>query len=348
MQRAPERVVRRILRAQGQQAWVELALRYGRSFRFSTMVATCEPAAVQALLMDRAHAEVRPKVLRIMAKLPGADGILFMDGEPWLTRTRAVMPVFHQRNVDSYAGSLREATLVHIARWEAQGRVPDLADAVQQLGAASVLRMGYGLDPDDPLAARLGRALVAYKQFTMRPEPRGRIDDVAAGPEKILALPWIIGTIVGMARLTRDVRGAVRAILRDARTPGDRPDWITRLQQAGLPEDALALEINHFYGAFNAIDYVLTAALNELARDHALAAALREEIAGALGDREPAEHGDLLRLPRTHAFMLEVFRRYPVSTSVVRRMRSSRAAPATVPSASASALRMRPTSMADR
>src|SRR5471032_3136453 len=122
-----------------------------------------------------------------------------------------------------------------------------------------------------------------------------------------------------MARLTRDVRGAVRAILCDARTPGDRPDWITRLQQAGLPEDALALEINHFYGAFNAIDYVLTAALNELARDHALAATLREEIAGALGDREPAEHGDLLRLPRTHAFMLEVFRRYPVSTSVVRR-----------------------------
>jgi cytochrome P450 len=320
MQSARGRDVRRLVGERGQHAWVELTQRYGKSFRCGGMVMTCEPDAVHALLMDRAHTEVRPPIHRLMARLPGADGILFMQGEPWLKRTRAAMPVFHQRNVDSHARSLHETTLAHAARWQRLGPRPDLYDAVQQLGVASVMRMGYGLDPDDARAARLGRALVNYKQLTMRPLARYRLDELSPGPSKLLRLPWILAAVLQMSIGTGEVRRALREILAAGRPATDRPDWITQLSDAGLSERELAVEVNHLYGAFNAIDYVVTAALYELARDGALTAALRAEIAGGLDGREPAMRDDLATLGRTHAFVLEILRRYPVSMSVVRRL----------------------------
>jgi len=297
MQSARGRDVRRILGERGQHAWVELTQRYGKSFRSGGLVLTCEPEAVQALLMDRAHAEVRPPLHRMMARLPGADGILFMEGEAWLKRTRATMPVFHQRNVDSYARSLHDTTLAHAAGWQRQARLPDLYAAVQQLGVASVLRTGYGLDPDNPHAARLGRALVGYKQFTMRPQPRHRLDELTLGPSKLLALPWIVSGIVRMSLMTGEVRRALRAVVSDGSARADRPGWIAQLADAGLSERELAVELNHLYGAFNAIDYVVTAALYELARDRALAESLQAELAGGgFGASEPAARDDLGRL----------------------------------------------------
>jgi cytochrome P450 len=320
MHKTSGRAVRRLLRERGQQAWVELALRYGKTFRHGPFAVTCEPAAVRALLMDRAHAEERPAAHRMMAKLPGANGILFMAGEKWRQRTRALMPVFHQRNVDSYSASLHETTLAHAAHWQQRGRAADLYDAVQQLGVASILRMGYGLDPDDPAAARLGRALIDYKQFTMQPQPRHRLDEFAVGPSKVLALPWLLAGLVQMRVKTTAVERALREVVARRLARGERPDWIRQLHDAGLGSRELAEEINHLYGAYNAIDYVVTAALYEIARDHRLAALLRAEIVAALGTREPAAREDLARLPLTNAFMLEVLRRYPVTMGVVRRL----------------------------
>jgi cytochrome P450 len=80
----------------------------------------------------------------------------------------------------------------------------------------------------------------------------------------------------------------------------------------------LADEITHLYGAYNAIDYVITATLYELAGDHRLAGAVRGEIVSALGDREPVRREDLPRLPLTQALMLEILRRYPVTMGAVR------------------------------
>src|SRR5262245_33771827 len=111
MRTTDARHVRALLRQEGVRGFTEIARRYGKTFRHSGLVATCEPAIVRTLLMDRAHAERRPPIHRLMARLPGADGILFMDGEAWLKRTRAVMPVFHQKMVDSWASDVHEATI---------------------------------------------------------------------------------------------------------------------------------------------------------------------------------------------------------------------------------------------
>jgi enediyne biosynthesis protein E7 len=315
MERAKPKDVRALLAKNGQHGFVDLARRYGRTFRQGSLVVTCEPEAVRALLMDKPHAEVRPPLHKLMAKLPGSNGILFMDGGQWLTRVRAVMPVFDRGHIDRFASSLRETTLAHASRWQQQGRVADLSDAVQQLGAASVLRMGYGLDPDEPLASSLARALVRYKQLTMVPNPRLRLDELVVGPDKLLSLPAIVLRMRGgMA----DVRQAVKALRAANRPPENGAGWIERLAEAGLSDEELATEVNHLYGAFNAIDFIITAALYELARRKEVRTAVRTELESVLGDRQALAREDHQKLRWTYAFMLEILRRYPVTMGVVR------------------------------
>ena len=317
MQSADPRHVHRLLARDGQCAWVGLTRAYGKTFRNGRMVVTCEPAAVRSLLLERVHTERRPAAYKVMGWLPGADGILFMEGEPWRARARALMPAFHRDRVDSFAPAVFDTTRAHLREWETQGRLEDLYGAVQQIGAASVLRMGYGLDPDAPLAVRLGRALVDYKNFTMSPVPRHRIDEFAATARKLLILPVFLARLVRLRRKTMRVRDAVRALLASGDLRG-RDGWLGQLAGAGFPDKELAQEINHLYGAFNAIDHVLACALYELGRNPRLALELRRELVSASRDDAPVTRDDLGRLPLLHAFMLETFRRYPVTMGAMR------------------------------
>lgn len=318
MRDASLRACQRILATHGQQGWVAITREFGRTFRLNGIVVTCEPEAVRALLMERPHAERRPPIHRLMAALPGADGILFKDGEPWLTRTRAVMPVFQQRNIDACSTITYETTLAHLARWQAAPGSLELAGAVQQLGVATLLRIGYGLDPADPAAVRLGQALVAYKQLTMRPRRRDRLDELGLLPERLFDLPWILAGIVQMWLRTRDVEQALREVMASRDAAGERPDWIRQLGAAGFDVRQLAVEVNHLYGAFNAVDYAAAAALYELARRPDLAHTIREETRAVAADGRPPARDDLLRMPVTRACILETLRRYPVTMAVIR------------------------------
>lgn len=312
--------LRRLIQEKGNDAWVEMALRYGKTFRVPGMVVTCEPEAVRTLLMDKTHTEVRSRLHKVMARLPGANGILFAEGEPWLRRIKAVMPGFHREHVDTFTTSLRDLTLQHAGRWAEQGRMPDLSAAVQELGAASVLRMGYGLDPDHPLARQLGNALVDYKQTTMNPDPRYRLDEFAPGPEKLLSLPSIGLAVMRLWRKTVRVHALVGALVTEANARLKQPGWLTLLGKSGFTKKELADEINHLYGAFNAIDFVITAALYEIARAPKLALQIRKELESVLGTREIPGRDDLENLPVTRGFMLEILRMYPVSMGIARRI----------------------------
>lgn len=311
------RRVRALLRQQGVTAFTEITGTYGKTFRHSGLVATCEPGIVRALLMDRVHAERRPPVHRLMGRMPGADGILFMQGEPWLKRTRALMPVFHQKVVESWAPALHATTMHAAEQWARHPRVSDLSDAVQQVGVRAVLKAGLGVDPDDPRAAALGRALVDYKRFTMVPGAR-RLDEFGLPPAKLLALPQIITLLLGMRRRMRAVEHAVRGLTADARGRHGKPDWITSLAAAGLSDTDLAEEVNHLYGAYNAIDYVVAAAMYELARRPELATDLRREMLTVLGVGSVPAREHVAQLPLTGAFMKEILRCYPVTMGAVR------------------------------
>jgi cytochrome P450 len=311
------RVVHALLQKKGHSAWVELTLRYGKTFRSNGLVLTCEPEVVRALLTDKAHTEVRSVLHKLLARFPGANGILFLEGEPWLKRVKAVMPAFHRNRVDGFAPSLRELTLAHARRWENHGLEPDLFSAVQQLGAESVLKIGYGLDPSHPLSTQLAAALIDYKQTTMSSDPRRRLDEFGAGT--VSKLPWLIEAVLSFRKKMAGVREVVRQLAADNSIEKMESGWQTQLTAAGLSEEEVALEVNHLYGAFNAIDYIVTAALYELARNPRLMAAIQRELDSVVLDDRVPVRDSLSRMPLLHGFMLEILRMYPVSMGISRR-----------------------------
>lgn len=291
-----------------------LVERYGKTFRHLGLVVTCEPAAVRALLMDRAHVENRPKAYELMAMLPGARGVLFMDGEPWLMRARALAPVFHRQNVADTSAIVHDIATRHVSAWARSGRGEDLYTSVQRLGADAVMQTGFGFDASDLHAAALAESLIAYKNGSMDPRPEMRLDKFTLDSATLVRCPY------GAFRLWRyygRVRAALRAALANGKRNG-RTDWISRLQDAKLSRRALANEVNHLYGAFNAIDYVTTCALWELARRPALVATIRAELAAAAGGGDFPTLDDLKSMPALNGFILEIFRRYPVSMGIAR------------------------------
>jgi len=301
----------------GQEGWRELALRHGKTFRVGAVLATCEPEAVRALLMDRVHTTRRSRVHEALRKIPGADGILFLDGEAWTKRLRAVTPVFHAGHVDGFCGFIHTTATAYRLRWEKQGRLEDLFTAVSRLGSAVVLKIGYGVDPESDLGKRLASALMAYKAETVVDDPRRRLDDFPGGPGKILHAPWIGWTIWRTARRMKAVRAAVREAL--AARPRESLDWLGRLGETDLSFEALANEANHLYGAYNAIDYAVTCGLLELARRPDWLHRLRAEWRERLGDRPPTPD-TVGSLRDTSNVMREVLRLYPVTQTVSRRL----------------------------
>jgi cytochrome P450 len=304
----------RIVDGNGERGWSMLVERYGKTFRHAGMVVTCEPEAVRALLMDRANVEKRPTAYKLLRMFPGADGVLFLDGERWLTRARALAPVFHRNHIAGAAPAVHDIAARHVAAWARAGRCDDLYACVQRIGADAVMRIGFGFDAEDPRAAPLASALIAYKNQSMDPRPSMRFDKFYLDAGTLARCPY-------SAFLMWRSHGKVRAALRAALAHGARNgglDWIGRLQEAKLSDRQLAREVNHLYGAFNAIDYVTTRALLELGRRPALTAATRCEIAAALGTRVVASVDDLKLMPVLNGFILEIFRRYPVSMGIAR------------------------------
>lgn len=306
----------RVVDANGERGWSMLVERYGKTFRLAGMVVTCEPEAVRALLMDRAHVERRAKAHKALARLPGANGVLFMDGDEWLTRARALAPVFHRQNIGDAAPIVHAIAARHVEQWARGGRIDDLYASVQQIGADAVLQVGFGFDADDPSARNLGAALTAYKNRMMDPRPTMRLDKLHVDAATLARCPY--GIFV-MWRHHGKVRAALRAALAGGGRNG-RSGWIGRLMEAKLSDEALANEVNHLYGAFNAIDYVTTCALWELARRPVIAAAMRAELARAIGGRGVVTADDLKTMPVLKGFMLEIFRRYPVSMGIAREL----------------------------
>jgi len=158
----------------GADAWLQVVSRHGKTFRLQRFVVTCDVGLVEPLMVQRAHTRERSLAHRFIQRVtPGSAGLLFLDGAPWEVQRRAVAPTFTREHACDFAEYIHGST----RDWAASvDRGDDLASAINELGSSHVLRSGYGLDANDPLARAFARELVGYKQRTMRRESRYRLD----------------------------------------------------------------------------------------------------------------------------------------------------------------------------
>ena len=99
---------------------------------------------------------------------------------------------------------------------------------------------------------------------------------------------------------------------------GRAPNWLDRLAAEHLPVPKLSDALNHLYGAYNTVDFVIAAALFELSRHPEWRARIRTELDTVLGERQYASLDDVPRLPLLWGVIKETLRLYPVTTGIIR------------------------------
>jgi len=305
-----------LLNSRRRAAWLDLALKYGKTFALKPGVtATCDPEMVEALLMQRSHCEERAKIHRTFAQaVPGLEGILFLDREPWTVRLTALMPVFARSHVDGFARAFHETATAHCDRWTQGGSQPDLFQAVSALGFDCLSLFGFKLDPDEPLARELEAELEAWK--TRLDDPKNRLDDALVGATKIF---FVLKSRRAQTRSVKRVGELIEALIEGGFQRADAVSWISQLQAAGLTLEDVAAEQCHLFYAYDAINYAIVCALVELAKSPEWTERVRRDYERVLGDRMFLERTDFANLSDAAHFKSEVLRCYPVTMGAARK-----------------------------
>lgn len=264
-----------------------------------------EPSVVRAMLLDRAHVRERASVHRVLAMLPGMRGVLFLDGEPWLARSRALLPGFQQRVARTLAEAIDEGAAQMLSELDES---QDARVVVERFGFDVLLRLAMG----GRNTAALGAALVHWR--AVLEDPRSRFDRSDGGWTRLMLAPLLVARL---ALAKRRVRGALDELTVEQATR-TRPAWIDRMRTAGFGSDEVSDEVSHLFWAFDAVNYVITAALAELAASERWQRELEREARDVLMQR-PFASEDERSMPLTAAFVKEVLRCYPATMGVARK-----------------------------
>lgn len=287
--------------------------------------------------------------------LSGQDGILLMDGEKWKEHSRALAPIFHGSHVDKHGPAIADIASHHLNRWEngetpemgvlpsrrkeygggeynqspfPQGYEtankcapeenttggPDLFTAVQGMVMDFLLLYGFNCSPESSLGVGLASEFYLYRQ--------------------LLGLPGFFVKFVQMTKCTKKVQKLVEQLVEkhegqeegsrttDGEGKGSIPNFLTRMIESGFGLKEIAAEVNHLYGAYKAIGFVLTCVIWRLSKHPEWTQKLREEWSDKLGKGEAdiPTREDLNRLPVTKAVINECLRMHVVSLGVLRQI----------------------------
>lgn len=308
-----------LLNEKKEEAWLILTEKYGKNFLYQGTVVTCDPSVIEMLLMERSHTRKRSIIYRFLYKLiPLPYGLLFLDGNLWQKKLQTVMPVFTRPNISQYTGFMHQYLLQMIHDWDTINQFSDLYSKVVEINAGLLMKVGFGLNPDTVFAKELAGILVDYKFDLM--DSRTRLDEFGMSPKMIGRLPKFIIAERKRKKKRQQLNKQIQSIINSGILEKNAGlNWISSLQEAGFSVVEIANEVNHLYGAYNALDYTITCAIYELGRNPDLQEQLKKEL--SISDDLPVgiTHQAFGKIPHTIHFMQEVFRFYPVSMGVSRR-----------------------------
>lgn len=150
------------------------------------VVATCDPAMVKELLRGRKHVDKRPDRYKAGMFLPGLAGVLWMEGEAWTERRRALNPVFRHDTFEHYATWMHDMTteLIGGPEWKwnndskkrstsaakqpeeekTESAEVDMVKELRKLATSFVIGFGCDCDPSSLEGKQLHSALSDYDE----------------------------------------------------------------------------------------------------------------------------------------------------------------------------------------
>ena len=305
------------------------------------VVATVDPAMVRALLRGRKHVERRPDRYKAGMFIPGLAGVLWMQGEPWAERRRALNPVFRHETFAHYARWMHDAAAEAVGGWPADGGSVDLVHELRKLATEFVVGFGCDCDPASAAGRQLHAAMSEYDE-----KKRLAATGCCAVPRFLCGLGKLFGDAQRIRRAVAAVREQQRREAEEKATGGDSdeqlddasggggdgggffrpgggsglPSWLSGMVEAGLEEKAIFNEINHLHGAHKAAAIMWAFTVYELCKAPEWQDTLRDEFEEVLDGRQPCElcREDLPKLTQTMCVWKEVLRMHPIALGVLR------------------------------
>jgi cytochrome P450 len=271
------------------------------------------PAYIEEILVKQASSFQKDRVSRRLSAAIG-EGLVVSEGDLWRRQRRLMQPPFHQAQVRSYGAVMVDLAHEAIASWRPD-QTRDLHQDMMALTLNIVAKLLFGAD----VAAEtreIGETIsLLMEDFT------GELGLGALTPLGRLPRPraW---------RIRRRVRHLDRIVYRmiaERRSAGPGGNDLLTLLLRAQDEDGSRMTdqqlrdetLTLFVAGHETTALALTYALYLLATNPEEQEALAAEVAQVLEGRRP-EPGDVERLKRTEAVLLETMRLYPPVWSVGR------------------------------
>jgi cytochrome P450 len=270
------------------------------------------PEHIEHVLVTAQRRYVKDKLQRVLLREFLGTGLLASEGEFWLRQRRLMQPAFHRQRIATYGQVMGEHSRRLLATWK-DGEIRDIAADMMTLTLGIVVRCLFGLELGDGAAAGVGPAL-------------GRVIDHFSKLQTLVVPGWVpTPENLGYRAALRRLYGIVGGIIQQRRgAGGDTGDLLSMLLQAQdedgsrmsdqqIRDEALTLML----AGHETTAITLTFCWDLLARNPQAEAALHQELASALGGREPTVE-DLPALPYTEYVVKESLRLYPPAWSLSR------------------------------
>lgn len=275
------------------------------------------PDHVRHVLQEHHQNYVKGRIVARTKVLIG-EGLFTSEGAFWLRQRRLAQPAFHRARIAGFVSAMVTATTERLATWNARedrAAIVDVAAEMSELTLTVVARTLFGGDVGERAAA-VGDALRTTLAVTADRTMRYLVLPLAlptrahrAFRDALHVLDAVVYDVIGARRRRGASDDDLLGMLMDARddetgegmTPRQLRDEVMTFFLAGHETTAVALSWTWFL----------------LARHPEIAARVRDEVLGVLGDRPPAID-DLPRLPLARMVVEEAMRLYPPLWGIAR------------------------------
>ncbi|MCB9744185.1 MAG: cytochrome P450 [Alphaproteobacteria bacterium] len=285
------------------------------SFRFMGMPAMQlnHPEALREVLVNADGAFIKGMAVQGFRPLVG-QGLLLNEGADHRRQRRMMQPAFHRRRVEGYAEVMLEEARRVREGWSAGQRV-DMAEEMTELTLRVAARTLFGAEVEGPDIQAVAGALRAFARWYHQ----------STHPAAPLLEHLPSRTNREMQAGRQALHALVDRFIAARREGGDAGDILSMLVFARDEEDGAAMDDAHIrdeavtllIAGHETTAATLTWALWLLDQHPEVAERLREEVTGAVGERE-VEASDLPKLGYARQVFAETLRLYPSAVALPR------------------------------
>lgn len=265
------------------------------------------PDLIEQILVTQART-VHKGFIEQLARPAAGNGIFLSENDFWKRQRRMVSPPFHRARLAGYGETMVSVAERVMATWR-DGETRDIYKDASRIGMNIAAKTLFDVDIEAAEGEQLGHALSAVMDGVVR-----RINSPLPLPDYV-PTPTMLRLRRAVGRLDKLI---YRAIAERRARPSQREDLLSLLLAVRDEDDGKGMTdrqlrdeaMTLFVAGFETTAINLAWTLDLLARNPEADAALRAELAEALGGRRPGA-ADLPQLKAVERVVNESLRLYP-------------------------------------